>query len=768
MDYATNIDQLFDKRFTFNLKNLDTLENLDDFLTWPPWEFRCGSLFRHDLDCTRTLLDDKDLISWNKHTNRTDLTSFVLKEIRDKIQNELLTRAWCKLTEIITSFPVLDLESESKKDLNEVNALFLCEAPGSFVHAVNYYIQGKHPGLKFNWAASTLNPYYEQVDAIKTAIGDDRFIKHVKFYDHWFFGDDNRGDLLDVAFLQSIIDKFRNKPVDLVTGDGGINCIDAPEIQEELSFPLILHQFLAAINCLKAGGSFIVKMFNLFSSQTLSLTYLMTNLFSEVSFFKPVTSKSGNSEVYAVCIKLHESKRDLIDQLTKTYIQKGKESLQSSILPATIIPKQFIDQFTECSKLFKDFQKLAIERNLDIYNDPQREKIYLSLNKTKKAITRIYLKRYHTFTVSDRFRLTSGQDLDFKHLCMFKYYLYALLNAVCSQESYEKRKQDEQISFERITVILKNLYDRDEAENILNRWSTISPVDISKMKLTFGSGFNRITNSKFVDKYLLHLYNLVTDSSDCMPATEIASSAANKKTLDRFNSLITHVLSDDATQFKYILGPELSAISSLISNKFRHLESRMIVRGETSKYSSEGRNFVIIDPYSSHLTEISTAKCSKSLTIILQEQDVIKSILTQLIASIECLKSTDILILHMSSCLSRLMVGLIYLLTSLFADLAIIPSFTHTNPNRTTNFGMLLIFKGSSVENRRFDVATVQKVASSLEKIKNAYEMSQTKYQNSLLEIFSVPEILLNESFSKLIYTGNFVNLVEKMEYILT
>uniref|UniRef100_T1KPV9 Uncharacterized protein n=1 Tax=Tetranychus urticae TaxID=32264 RepID=T1KPV9_TETUR len=76
------------------------------------------------------------------------------------IQNELTTRAWCKLTEIIT-----------------------CEASDSIVHAVNYYIQSKHPGLKFNWAASTLNPYIEQVDAIKTAIGDDRFIKHVKFYD---------------------------------------------------------------------------------------------------------------------------------------------------------------------------------------------------------------------------------------------------------------------------------------------------------------------------------------------------------------------------------------------------------------------------------------------------------------------------------------------------------------------------------------------------------------------------------------------------------
>uniref|UniRef100_T1KPV3 Cap-specific mRNA (nucleoside-2'-O-)-methyltransferase 2 n=1 Tax=Tetranychus urticae TaxID=32264 RepID=T1KPV3_TETUR len=224
MDYATNIDQLFDKRFTFNLKNLDTLENLDDFLTWPPWEFRCGSLFRHDLDCTRTLLDDKDLISWNKHTNRTDLTSFVLKEIQ-----------------IITSFPVLDLESESKKDLNKVNSLFWCEAPGSFVNEVNYYIQSKHLGIKFNWIASTLNPYYEQVDLIKIALDSSNMWRGI------------------VAFWQRLKVSM-NKPVDMITEDSGINCVDSPEIQEELSFQLILHQSLASINCFKSNFLFIVKM----------------------------------------------------------------------------------------------------------------------------------------------------------------------------------------------------------------------------------------------------------------------------------------------------------------------------------------------------------------------------------------------------------------------------------------------------------------------------------------------------------------------------
>uniref|UniRef100_T1KPV8 Uncharacterized protein n=1 Tax=Tetranychus urticae TaxID=32264 RepID=T1KPV8_TETUR len=93
---------------------------------------------------------------------------------------------------------------------------------GSFLHAVIYYIQGKHPGIKFNWVLSTLNIH-------------------------------KKCNLLDVAFLKSIVDEFGNKPVDMITEDGGINCIDSPKIQEELSFQLILHKSLATINRSKSN-----------------------------------------------------------------------------------------------------------------------------------------------------------------------------------------------------------------------------------------------------------------------------------------------------------------------------------------------------------------------------------------------------------------------------------------------------------------------------------------------------------------------------------
>uniref|UniRef100_T1KPV5 Uncharacterized protein n=1 Tax=Tetranychus urticae TaxID=32264 RepID=T1KPV5_TETUR len=112
-------------------------------------------------------------------------------------------------------------------------------------------------------AVSVLSPRLI-FDAIKKTIGVDRFIKHGKLYDNWFFGDDNRGDLLYVEFSQSIVDNL------------GIN-LDFKKDLNELSFLVILHQFLATINFLEAGGSLVV------------------------SFFKSVTKKSRISVLYIVC-----------------------------------------------------------------------------------------------------------------------------------------------------------------------------------------------------------------------------------------------------------------------------------------------------------------------------------------------------------------------------------------------------------------------------------------------------------------------------------
>ena len=68
-----------------------------------------------------------------------------------------------------------------------------------------------------------------------------------------------------------------------VTADGSIDCVDNPAQQEKLVSQLLLCETYAALSVLKAGGTYILKMFTSFECQTLCLIYLLASSFNEVN-----------------------------------------------------------------------------------------------------------------------------------------------------------------------------------------------------------------------------------------------------------------------------------------------------------------------------------------------------------------------------------------------------------------------------------------------------------------------------------------------------
>ena len=67
---------------------------------------------------------------------------------------ELLTQAWCKFTECINRYDLVEGVA--------LNSAHLCEAPGAFVAALNHHIRSRCGGnFEWKWVANTLNPYYE-------------------------------------------------------------------------------------------------------------------------------------------------------------------------------------------------------------------------------------------------------------------------------------------------------------------------------------------------------------------------------------------------------------------------------------------------------------------------------------------------------------------------------------------------------------------------------------------------------------------------------
>lgn len=185
------------------------------------------------LTAVKQQLSDKVLSDWTRHTSVTDASAWIKQEIESQVVPgpELLTRAWIKCHEILSTFPLIDCHAEQP-----LRSLLLCEAPGAFVSAINHFIHNRSEAGKvreFQWTATTLNPYHEASVRNCNAITDDSLIRDTR--DHWFFGDDDTGDILSPSFapsLRRLAD--RDGLFDLVTGDGGISVVNDFEYQVNL------------------------------------------------------------------------------------------------------------------------------------------------------------------------------------------------------------------------------------------------------------------------------------------------------------------------------------------------------------------------------------------------------------------------------------------------------------------------------------------------------------------------------------------------------
>lgn len=143
------VEKLFQKTFSFtkpdsgenwNLPNSSedkwNLPNLSERLNSQSKTWKNDDLesMKNDLNSLKDKLSDKDVISWNEHTCYMNYAAKVLPELRQRFNPELCTQAWCKFYEILSSYPLVDIDSD------KINSVHLCEAPGAFIASLNHYL----------------------------------------------------------------------------------------------------------------------------------------------------------------------------------------------------------------------------------------------------------------------------------------------------------------------------------------------------------------------------------------------------------------------------------------------------------------------------------------------------------------------------------------------------------------------------------------------------------------------------------------------------
>jgi cap2 methyltransferase len=238
---------------------------------------------------------------WKRHTQFMNHTGDIVREVRRRIHPELCTKAWCKMFEMLHTFELLPTVAFAQR--RPVRTLHVCEAPGAFICATNHFlrVQQSDVPVDWDWLALSLNPYYEGND-LGAMIDDDRFLSETE--DHWYFGADDSGNIMHRENVTSLWARLRERfqgEVDMVTGDGSVDCSSDPNDQESIVAGLHMCEAICALGVLRKGGSFVLKMFTLFEHQSWSLVYLLCCAFTTVDIHKPATSTQGNAEVYIIC-----------------------------------------------------------------------------------------------------------------------------------------------------------------------------------------------------------------------------------------------------------------------------------------------------------------------------------------------------------------------------------------------------------------------------------------------------------------------------------
>eukprot|EP00039_Didymoeca_costata_P006145 m.87788 g.87788 ORF g.87788 m.87788 type:complete len:1026 (-) comp13129_c2_seq6:2002-5079(-) len=393
-DIYIGLPELFEKDFSIPTSGL-TLPSADVLFPEHKAPADCEMMkLKQELNDIKGKLDDKDIVLWKKHTNMMLQTGSVTYEVRRRIECEMCTKAFCKMFEILVAYALAPTS-------NNVRTVHLCEAPGAFIAATNHYLrQIFRDDLRLEWTGLSLNPFYEDNDP-EAMIDFDSFIMNT--LPNWYFGSDDKGDIRSSVNIRGLKQDIRN--ADIVTADGSIDCSVDPNEQENIVAHLHYCEMVAAIQVLKPGGHFVLKMFTLFEKSSIDLLYFLGCCFEKVNVCKPATSTQGNSETYIIARNFKNNLSEAImEKLLSIVDLRVHYSEVPDLFPADTISEEFLSIVRTCAAKFSRYASDVISRNLRTENKlSYADKSGLS--NLKRNVVETFLNRTGIFHIPDRARL---------------------------------------------------------------------------------------------------------------------------------------------------------------------------------------------------------------------------------------------------------------------------------------------------------------------------------------------------------------------------
>lgn len=332
--------------------------------------------FNDKLNTHRNKIDKINCDIWKKIRWYINKYDFIVKD-------PIINRAFYKYWEIINVFKIFE-------EYNSEDNIFHCaEAPGGFIQGSNTYLNLnftkkviKNEDIIDSDGFTKVKKYVKQKKEYKIyTISLNKDLPKYKTYNlpsynkkimnknvYITYGNDNTGDInnLDnIKYIKNLItDSY------LITADGGFDEGTDFNNKEQLHYFLILNEIYSAICLQKTNGHFILKVFDIFTSTSINLLYLLNLCYNNIYIYKPKTSRPTNSEKYIICknFNLNELNRNTILITLKELSENLKicNNKYNSFTLFKEIPKSFIEniKYMNESLLNKQCEHLEIAINL--------------------------------------------------------------------------------------------------------------------------------------------------------------------------------------------------------------------------------------------------------------------------------------------------------------------------------------------------------------------------------------------------------------------
>jgi 23S rRNA U2552 (ribose-2'-O)-methylase RlmE/FtsJ len=309
-------------------------------------------------------LDYRDLAIYKEINLKVDYYQKKLTKVithKYNLYDGFITQAWFKMTEMLHKFKLVDY-----KHSTSMKSFHICELPGAFIKALEFYIKQHTNIINWQWSAQSLNPSNNNLDTpdrIQVAFGDDAGLlrKHRKNYD---FGPLNTGDITDPVNIEYYRKKY-NHTNDFITADCGLS-----SEYKHLSGKLAYSTFLLIFATLKQGGNCLIKrILPIDNQQEIILLYIFYLSFEKMHFYKPRVNYQS-PEYYVIGLNYKPISEELYEKLLEFLKNYNKVGLVK------------LDNIVDLDDFLLQLDK-AQHNLIDNLNDFIRKKIYFADNVDK-------------------------------------------------------------------------------------------------------------------------------------------------------------------------------------------------------------------------------------------------------------------------------------------------------------------------------------------------------------------------------------------------